>query len=94
MSQFQFSCFVLKVHFDLLYKSGPGDANMSSLFQANLLGSQVGGGPREISMVHSVVTLKNQGLTGGLLHSHVQTFPEGSKQQQVTTYGHKDSNNN
>lgn len=49
-------CF--KVHFDLLYKSGPGDANMSSLFQANLLGSQVGGGPREISMVHSVVTLK------------------------------------
>ncbi|CAD1811235.1 Dolichyl-phosphate-mannose--protein mannosyltransferase 2 [Candida parapsilosis] len=85
-------CF--KVHFDLLYKSGPGDANMSSLFQANLLGSQVGGGPREVSIVHSIVTLKNQGLTGGLLHSHVQTFPEGSKQQQVTTYGHKDSNNN
>ncbi|CAI5758209.1 unnamed protein product [Candida verbasci] len=83
-----------KVHFDLLYKSGTGDANMSSLFQANLLGSQVGGGPREVSIVHSVVTLKNQGLTGGLLHSHVQTFPEGSKQQQVTTYGHKDSNNN
>ncbi|EMG45430.1 PMT2 Dolichyl-phosphate-mannose--protein mannosyltransferase 2 [Candida maltosa Xu316] len=85
-------CF--KIHFDLLYKSGTGDANMSSLFQANLVGSDVGGGPREVSIVHSVVTLKNQGLTGGLLHSHVQTFPEGSKQQQVTTYGHKDSNNN
>ena len=85
-------CF--KIHFDLLYKSGTGDANMSSLFQANLANSDVGGGPRDVSIVHSVVTLKNQGLSGGLLHSHVQTFPEGSKQQQVTTYSHKDSNNN
>lgn len=82
-----------KVHFDLLYKTGTGDANMSSLFQANLLGSDVVGGAREVTMGHSVVTLKSQGLTGGLLHSHVQTFPEGSKQQQVTTYSHKDANN-
>lgn len=83
-----------KIHFDLLYKSGTGDANMSSLFQANLLNSDVGGGPRDVTLGHSFVTLKNQGLTGGLLHSHVQSFPEGSKQQQVTTYAHKDSNNN
>lgn len=85
-------CF--KIHFDLLYKSGTGDANMSSLFQANLLGSDVAGGAREVTIGHSKVTVKNQGLGGGLLHSHIQTFPEGSKQQQVTTYSHKDSNNN
>lgn len=83
-----------KIHFDLLYKSGTGDANMSSLFQANLLNSGVGGGPRDVTIGHSVVTIKSQGLTGGLLHSHIQSFPEGSKQQQVTTYSHKDSNNN
>ncbi|CDR44682.1 CYFA0S15e01420g1_1 [Cyberlindnera fabianii] len=90
-----FSVFLLsfKVHFELLSGSGPGDANMSSLFQANLRGSSVGGGPRDVAIAGSVVTIKNQGLGGGLLHSHVQTYPEGSNQQQVTTYSHKDANN-
>ncbi|ODV74499.1 dolichyl-phosphate-mannose-protein mannosyltransferase PMT2 [Cyberlindnera jadinii NRRL Y-1542] len=82
-----------KIHFELLSGSGTGDAKMSSLFQANLAGSSVGGGPRDVAMGNSYVTIKNQGLGGSLLHSHVQVYPEGSKQQQVTAYGHKDSNN-
>lgn len=42
----------------------------------------------------SNITLKNFGYGGGLLHSHASNYPDGSKQQQITGYTFRDTNNN
>ena len=84
--------FCFKLHFLILRNSGPGDSQMSSLFQANLNGNDFAQNPLEAAY-GSKLTLKNIGYGGGLLHSHVQTYPVGSNQQQITCYHYKDDNN-
>ena len=81
-----------KLHFLILSRSGPGDAQMSSLFQSHLRGNDFANSPPEAAF-GSKITLKNMGYGGGLLHSHIQTYPTGSEQQQVTCYHYRDTNN-
>ncbi|KAF8804383.1 hypothetical protein BYT27DRAFT_7340253 [Phlegmacium glaucopus] len=57
-----------KIHFLLLNHTGPGDAQMSPLFQANLEGNDFAKNPLEVAY-GSKLTLKNMGWGGGLLHS-------------------------
>lgn len=84
--------FCFRLHFGFLFRSGPGNSNMSSLFQAGLEGVPLGKSPLEVAF-GSRITLRNARYASGLLHSHVQAYPEGSKQQQATLYSHSDSNN-
>ncbi|QSL64557.1 hypothetical protein MERGE_001858 [Pneumocystis wakefieldiae] len=42
----------------------------------------------------STVTIRHLNSPYGYLHSHFDSYPSGSKQQQVTLYLYKDSNNN
>ncbi|RIA99183.1 glycosyltransferase family 39 protein [Glomus cerebriforme] len=84
------ACFV--IHFSILTHTGTGDAQMSSLFQAGLIGNNFSENPLELAY-GSRITLKNMGFGGGLLHSHVDRYLGGSEQQQVTCYHNNDINN-
>lgn len=84
--------FCFKIHFTILYKSGTGDASTNTLFQINLENNKIENSPRDV-VYGSDVTIRSHGLSPNLLHSHVQTYPGGSNQKQVTGYGFADGNN-
>ncbi|XP_006134873.4 protein O-mannosyl-transferase 2 isoform X2 [Pelodiscus sinensis] len=84
------------VHFAVLNKSGPGDGFFSSAFQSRLIGNNLHNVSVPEHLAYgSVITMKNLRMAGGYLHSHWHLYPEGvgARQQQVTAYLHKDSNN-
>lgn len=87
---FYLVCF--RIHFLVLNKSGTGDGSVSTLLQASLENNSIEYGPRSVAF-GSLITLRSQGLSPNLLHSHPHDYPQGSQQQQVTTYGFKDDNN-
>nr|XP_023402180.1 protein O-mannosyl-transferase 2 isoform X4 [Loxodonta africana] len=87
---------IFAVHFIVLNKSGPGDGFFSSAFQARLSGNNLHNASIPEHLAYgSVITVKNLRMASGYLHSHRHLYPEGigARQQQVTTYLHKDYNN-
>ncbi|KAL1790242.1 O-mannosyl-transferase 2 isoform X1 [Sigmodon hispidus] len=87
---------IFAVHVMVLNKSGPGDGFFSSAFQARLSGNSLHNASIPEHLAYgSVITVKNLRMAMGYLHSHRHLYPEGigARQQQVTTYLHKDDNN-
>ncbi|KAK2804602.1 hypothetical protein FQN51_001803 [Onygenales sp. PD_10] len=80
------------IHFLCLVNPGDGDGFMSSEFQATLNSKGMQDVPADVAF-GSRVSLRHHNTQGGYLHSHSSMYPEGSKQQQITLYPHKDENN-
>ncbi|XP_033885204.3 protein O-mannosyl-transferase 2-like isoform X1 [Acipenser ruthenus] len=84
------------IHFLVLNKSGPGDGFFSSAFQSRLIGNNLHNASMPEYLAYgSTITMKNVRIAGGYLHSHWHLYPEGvgARQQQITSYSHKDFNN-
>ncbi|RWS30869.1 Protein O-mannosyl-transferase 2-like protein, partial [Leptotrombidium deliense] len=84
------------IHLKVLYRSGSGDGFFSSAFQSQLVDNSLYNASMPLYVAYgAVITLKNHRTGGGYLHSHWHLYPEGigARQQQVTTYSHKDDNN-
>ncbi|XP_044730943.1 protein O-mannosyl-transferase 2 [Chrysoperla carnea] len=87
---------IFYIHLRVLNKSGNGDGFYSSAFQSQLEGNGLHGSSMPLYVGYgAVVTIKNQRTGGGYLHSHPHLYPAGvgARQQQITTYTHKDDNN-
>ncbi|KAI1302081.1 hypothetical protein EDD11_005752 [Mortierella claussenii] len=82
---------MFEIHFLLLQNGGDGDGFMSAPFQMTL-GHSLQDSPLSVAY-GATVTIRHQGTQGGYLHSHLSNYETGSKQQQITLYPHKDSNN-
>ena len=88
-----FYMVMFQLHFLILGSSGDGDGFMSSEFQHTLGGRQMADTFADVA-IGSEVTIRHVNTQGGYLHSHPHNYPTGSKQQQITLYPHRDTNNN
>lgn len=80
------------IHFAILENSGDGDGFMSSAFQHTLGGRGMQDTYADVAF-GSDISIRHVNTQGGYLHSHAHDYPGGSKQQQITLYPHRDSNN-
>ncbi|KAI9652582.1 MAG: hypothetical protein M1831_006686 [Alyxoria varia] len=80
------------IHFLCLVNPGEGDGFMSSEFQATLNSKAMQDVNADV-VFGSRATIRHHNTQGGYLHSHMHMYPEGSHQQQITLYPHKDENN-
>ncbi|BFZ64618.1 Dolichyl-phosphate-mannose--protein mannosyltransferase 1 [Saitoella coloradoensis] len=87
-----FYMFMFAIHFACLTNSGDGDAFMSPEFQQTINGKAAPATAADVAF-GSKVAIRHWNTNGGYLHSHPHAYPDGSKQQQITLYPHRDDNN-
>jgi len=88
-----FYMLMFALHFFCVDNMGDGADMLPRWFQASLKHNKL---PTQVPVdvaYGSVVSMRHANTHGGWLHSHVQTYPAGSEQQQVTLYSHLDDNN-
>ncbi|OMJ21721.1 Dolichyl-phosphate-mannose-protein mannosyltransferase 1 [Smittium culicis] len=84
--------FWFYIHYAILTKSGPGNSFMSPEFQITIGNTEIQSTNRDI-YYGSKIRVIHDSSSAGFLHSHSSKYESGSKQQQVTLYGHRDNNN-
>lgn len=81
------------VHFKLLTEFTPAAASMTVEYQHAFKGGQLPPTYKPVLYGSTVTIRQIRRDNPGYLHSHDATYPSGTKQQQVTIYHHRDSNN-
>jgi len=84
--------FFFYVHFTVLNKTGSGASFMSPEFETTFVNFTIPATQLQVGY-GSEVTIRHVNSNGGFLHSHSSNYKTGSKQQQITCYSHRDSNN-
>lgn len=79
-------------HFALQTNFTHAANTMSIGYQQSLNGGASPACPKDL-YYGSIIRLRQFKSTGPFLHSHPHMYPEGSKQQQITGYHHRDQNN-
>lgn len=80
------------IHFSILQKHSGAAVAFSIEFQQTLKGGELKPTLEQIYFGSNVRIRQNRS-SGPFIHSHAHFWPAGSKQQQVTGYHHRDSNN-
>jgi len=84
--------FFFYIHFLVLNQTGTGASFMSPEFQTTFVNSTIPSAQLQVGY-GSEITIRHVNTNGGFLHSHGSNYKTGSKQQQITCYSHRDSNN-
>lgn len=81
------------IHFSLLTEFSSTASSFTLQFQQNFAEAEIPATNGPIYFGSTVSIRQDRRDNPGYLHSHDLLYPTGSKQQQVTTYHHKDANN-